>query len=158
MPVKKFEFEAVMKKHESVNAGFIEFPFDVRQEFGGKNRVKVKAYIDGAVYRGSLVKMGGDCHWLGITQEVRKITGKNPGDIVHVVIEEDKEERTVEIPPDLLELMQKEEGLADYFGSLSFTHKKEYVRWIEEAKREETRKNRLFKAIEMLKNKRKTPM
>ncbi|MFZ2287412.1 MAG: DUF1905 domain-containing protein [Bacteroidales bacterium] len=87
MVKKKFEFDALMKKHESLNAGFIDFPYDVRNGFGGKSRVKVKALIDGFPYAGSLVKMGGNCHWLGITKEVRKATGKNPGDTVHVVIE-----------------------------------------------------------------------
>jgi bifunctional DNA-binding transcriptional regulator/antitoxin component of YhaV-PrlF toxin-antitoxin module len=158
MANKKFKFVAVIKKNEKVNSGFIEFPYDVREKFGGKGRVKVKALIDGFLYRGSLVKMGGDCHWLGITQEVRKATGKNPGDKVLVEIEEDTEERIVEIPEDLMHLLQKEKGLLDYFDKLSYTHKKEYVRWITEAKKEETRKNRLIKAVEMIKNYKKTPL
>ncbi|HLO58524.1 MAG TPA: YdeI/OmpD-associated family protein [Bacteroidales bacterium] len=156
MSAVKFEFDTVIKKHESLNAGFIEFPYDVKKEFG-KGRVKVKALIDGVPYKGSLVKMGGECHWLGITQEIRKATGKNPGDKVHVVIEEDLEERTVEIPDDLMALMNKETNVLEYFNKLSYTHKKEYVRWITEARREETRQNRLAKAIELMKNKIKTP-
>ncbi len=155
---KKFEFDAVIKKNPGVDAGYIDFPYDVKKEFGGKGRVKVKASIDGFLYRGSLVKMGGDCHWLGITRELRKSTGKEPGDTVHVIIEEDTEERLVEIPKDLLKLMQKEPGLIEHFNKLSFTHRKEYVRWIDEAKKADTRKRRLFKAIEMLKADIKTPL
>jgi len=156
MPAKKFEFNALIKKHETLNSGFIEFPYDVMKEFG-KGRVKVKALIDGFEYHGSLVKMGGDSHWIGINQEVRKEIGKDPGDEVHVVIEEETEERTVEVPDDLLKLMQKEPEVLAFFNKLSFTHKKEYVRWITEAKREETRKVRLVKAIEMMKKNVKTP-
>jgi len=156
MPAKKFEFDALIKKHETLNSGFIEFPYDVMKEFG-KGRVKVKALIDGFEYHGSLVKMGGDSHWIGINQEVRKEIGKDPGDEVHVVIEEETEERTVEVPDDLLKLMQKEPEVLAFFNKLSFTHKKEYVRWITEAKREETRKVRLVKAIEMMKKDVKTP-
>lgn len=156
MPAKMFEFDALIKKHETLNSGFIDFPYDVRKEFG-KGRVKVKALIDGVEYHGSLVKMGGDCHRIGINHEVRKETGKNPGDKVHVVIEEETEERTVEVPEDLLNLMQKEPAVLSFFNKLSFTHKKEYVKWIKEAKREETRKARLVKAIEMMKKKVKTP-
>jgi hypothetical protein len=152
----KYEFDAIMKKPEKVNSGYIEFPYDVKKEFN-KNRVKVIARLDGFLYRGSLVKMGGDCHWLGITQETRKAIGKNPGDMVHIIIEEDIEERVVDIPEDFRKLMKKEPGLLDYFNSLSFTHRKEYVRWIVEAKKEETSNNRLGKAIEMLKEKKKTP-
>ena len=154
--MKKFEFDAVINKHKNLNAGYIDFPYNVKKEFN-KNRVKVKAIIDGCIYRGSLVKMGGDCHWLGITREVRKAIGKNPGDKVHVIIEEDTEERIVDVPVDFEELLKKEPSVFEYFNSLAFTHKKEYVRWIVEAKREETRNKRLSKAIEMLKARIKTP-
>lgn len=156
MSERKYEFDALIKKHEQLNSGFIEFPYDVQKEFG-KGRVKVKAVIDGFLYQGSLVKMGGDCHWLGINQEVRKAIGKNPGDKVHVIIKEDTEERVVEVPSDLLGLMGQDPELLLFFNKLSFTHKKEYVRWITEAKREETRKSRLVKAIEMMRNKIPTP-
>ena len=155
---KRFEFDAVINKHPELNAGFIEFPFDVKKEFNGKNRVKVKALIDGHSYKGSLVKMGSDCHWLGITQEIRKASGKNPGDKVHVIIEEDTEERIVEIPGDFMDLLKEEPVLLSYFNNLSFTHRKEYVRWITEAKKEDTRKRRLVKAIEMLGKNIKTPL
>ena len=154
--MKKFEFDAVINKHKNLNAGYIDFPYNVNKEFN-KNRVKVKAIIDGCIYRGSLVKMGGDCHWLAITREVRNAIGKNPGDKVHVIIEEDTEERIVDVPVDFEELMKKEPSVFEYFNSLAFTHKKEYVRWIVEAKREETRNKRLSKAIEMLKARIKTP-
>ena len=151
MENKKFEFDTVIRKNPNLNAGFIEFPYDVKKEFG-KSRVKVKALINGIPYRGSLVKMGGECHWMGITQEMRKATGKNPGDTIHVVIEEDKEERTVEIPDDLRDLLEKEPTILEHFNNLAFTHRKEYVRWIVEARRAETRKSRLERAFSMLKN------
>jgi bifunctional DNA-binding transcriptional regulator/antitoxin component of YhaV-PrlF toxin-antitoxin module len=156
MATKRFEFDTVIKKHDTLNAGFIEFPYDVKKEFG-KGRVKVKAMIDGFGYHGSLVKMGGDCHWLGINQEVRKNIGKNPGDKVHVIIEEETEERVVEVPDDMMNLLKKEPDLLAYFNKLSFTHKKEYMRWITEAKKAETRNSRLIKAVEMMRKQVKTP-
>jgi uncharacterized protein YdeI (YjbR/CyaY-like superfamily) len=51
----------------------------------------------------------------------------------------------------------KKEGLLTFFESLSYTHRKEYCRWIREAKKEETRARRLEKAVEMLRDKVKTP-
>ncbi len=157
MAAKIFEFDALIRSNDKVNAGFIEFPYDVVKEFGGKGRVKVKALIDGCPYRGSLAKMGGDCHLLGITQKVRKETGKDPGNTVHVILEEDTEERAVKVPEDFLNLLNEDPGLLEFFNGLSFTHRKEYVRWIVEAKKEETRKRRLFRAIELLREKVKTP-
>lgn len=157
MAAKVFEFDALIMSNDKVNSGYIEFPYDVKKEFGGKGRVKVKALIDGYPYRGSLVKMGAACHWIGITQQVRKETGKNPGDTVHVILEEDTEERIVEVPEDLLCLLKENPEIEEFFIGLSYTHRKEYVRWIVEARKEETRKRRLAKAIEMLGNSIRTP-
>lgn len=49
---------------------FVTIPFDVERAFG-KKRVPVRATIDGVPYRGSLVRMGGECHILGILKSVR---------------------------------------------------------------------------------------
>jgi uncharacterized protein YdeI (YjbR/CyaY-like superfamily) len=73
-----------------------------------------------------------------------------------VVLWKDEETRTLEVPASFEKLM-KQEGLLPFFESLSYTHRKEYCRWITEAKREETRAKRLDKAVEMLKKKIKTP-
>ena len=51
----------------------------------------------------------------------------------------------------------KKEGLLPVFKKLSYTHRKEYCRWITEAKKQETRLKRLDKAIEMLKKGVSTP-
>jgi uncharacterized protein YdeI (YjbR/CyaY-like superfamily) len=66
-------------------------------------------------------------------------------------------ERTVERPPELREAFEQDRELRAFFDSLSFAHRKEYVRWIEEAKREETRRARAAKALEMLRDGVKTP-
>ncbi|MFH0988736.1 MAG: YdeI/OmpD-associated family protein [bacterium] len=59
------------------------------------------------------------------------------------------------VPKDFQSLLEKDKKMKEYFESLAYTHKKEYVRWIEEAKKEETRKRRLKKAIEILRDKMK---
>ena len=64
--------------------------------------------------------------------------------------------RTVEVPPELQKLLKKE-GLLPFFERLSYTHRKEYCRWITEAKKEETRQSRLAKAVTMLRDGVKTP-
>lgn len=148
--MKKYEFDAEMKKHPRLNSGFIEFPYDVEKEFGGKKRVKVKAKFDGFEYRGSLVRMGIDCHWIGINQEIRKKISKDPGDIVHVVIEEDTEPRIVDVPQDLDRLFIENTDASDFFKNLSYSHQREYMTWINEAKRPETRERRIGRTIEML--------
>lgn len=148
--MKKYEFDALVRKIEGMDAAFIDFPYDVQKEFGVRGRVKVKVTFDNYEYRGSLVKMGHNCHLIGMTKEVRKAIWKNPGDTVHVILIKDEEPRVVEIPKDLQKLFQNNDKARNSFEKLSYTHRKEYVQWIESAKKSETRVKRLQKTIGML--------
>jgi uncharacterized protein YdeI (YjbR/CyaY-like superfamily) len=87
---------------------------------------------------------------------VREQIRKGPGDTIEVVVWRDAEVRTVEVPAEFEKLMKKE-GLLPVFEELSYTHRKEYCRWITEAKKQETRSKRLEKAIEKLKQGVSTP-
>ena len=83
---KVYEFDTVILKVPDIDGAYIEFPYDVKEEFG-KGRVKVYATFDGEPYVGSLVRMGTPCHIIGIRKDIREIN-KQPGDIVHVTIRE----------------------------------------------------------------------
>lgn len=84
---KKFEFDAEIKKVPDIDGAYVEIPFDVKATFG-KGRVPVNATFNGVSYQGSLVKMGMPCHIIGIRKEIRQEINKQPGDIIHVTIEE----------------------------------------------------------------------
>lgn len=148
MNTLKQEFKSIIKQHESLNAAYIEPPFDVKEVFGSK-RVKVKATFDGIEYRGSVVNMGG-CYMLGLTQEIRHKIGKGFGDEVFVTLEKDVEERIVEVPEDFAVAMNCDETAVSTYKSLPYTAQKEYVTWITSAKREVTRSERIIKAIALL--------
>ena len=152
--MKKYKFKA---KIESAGSGaYILFPYDTEKEFGTKGRVAIQATFDGVPYTGSLVKYGQPQHMLGILKGIREQIGKQPGDTIQVELWNDEVPRTVEVPAAFASAMKKAGLLAD-FEKLSYTHRKEYCRWITEAKKEETRSARLTKAIEMLKKGIKTP-
>ena len=153
--MKKYKFNATIQAGVGGGAAVI-FPYDVEKEFGTRGIVPVKATFNGEPYAGSLVKCGETSHMLGILKTIRAKIGKDPGDIVNVVIWRDEEARAVDVPAEF-ERRMKTEGLLVSFEKLSYTHRKEYCRWITEAKKEETRLNRLGKAIEMLKMGVKTP-
>jgi hypothetical protein len=155
MTVKKYKFKATIQAGLGGGAGVL-FPFDVEKEFGVKGRVPVKATFDGVAYAGSLMKCGDASHTLGVLKSIRQQIGKGPGDEVDVVVCKDEEERTVEFPAEFAKLME-ENGLLAAFEKLSYTPRREYCRWIDEAKKEETRLNRMRKAVEMLRSGIKTP-
>ncbi len=155
--MKKYSFTATIEA-ASVGGGgaYILFPYDVEKEFGTKGRVPVRATFDGIPYGGSLMKYGQPQHMLGILKALREQLGKQPGDKVKVELWKDEAMRTVDTPADFAALLKKEKLLL-VFEKLSYTHRKEYVRWITEAKKAETRSARLTKSIAMLRKGVKTP-
>lgn len=142
----------MLTKHAKLDATGIEIPFDVEVVFGAK-RVPVKAVINGAEYRGSIARMSGN-YMLGIPKEFRERAGIAAGDNIVITIEKDTAERTVETPSDLAAALEGS-NLEDAWNKLSYTHRKEHVRAIEEAKAADTRTRRINKAIEMAATKRK---
>ncbi len=148
----KHTFRAVIENPGGGGA-FVRVPFDVEQAFG-KKRVPVLATIDGEPYRGTLVRMGYPCHILIVLKEIRQKIGKDFGDEVEVMLEEDTAPRVVEVPEDFQQALDRNLAAKVAFEKMSYTHQKEYVNAILEAKREETRRSRIAKAIEMLKSKK----
>ena len=149
---KKHAFTAIIQNAGDGGA-FVEVPFDVEKAFGSK-KPKVKAMIEGVEYRGTLVRMGTECHLLLVLKSIREQVGKTFGDEIKVTVEADTEERVITVPAELKRAFQSEKEAKAIFEKLSYTHQKEYVTWINEAKKDETRQNRVAKTIEMLKKKK----
>jgi bifunctional DNA-binding transcriptional regulator/antitoxin component of YhaV-PrlF toxin-antitoxin module len=127
---EKHTFRAVIEDAGGGGA-FVRVPFDVEQAFGRK-RVKVQAEIEGEPYRGSLMRMGGPDHVMGILKSIREKVGKDFGDEIEVSVEEDTEERVVVVPADLKQALKASPAAERSFEQLSYSHQKEHVRWIEE--------------------------
>ena len=93
MNQKTYEFEAIVQKVPDIDGAYVEFPYDVKAEFG-KGRVKVHATFDGEIYDGSLVNMGmknvdgSVCYIIGLRKDIRAKIGKQAGDSVKVAITE----------------------------------------------------------------------
>jgi bifunctional DNA-binding transcriptional regulator/antitoxin component of YhaV-PrlF toxin-antitoxin module len=153
--MKKYTFTTKIEPGPGGGA-FVIFPYNVEEEFGTKGRVPVKATFEGIPYAGSLMRCGAQQHMLGILKSLREQLGKQPGDKVKVEVWKDEEVRTVEIPSEFAALMKKH-GVRDFFDALSYTNRKEYVRWVTGAKKGETRAARLTKSIDMLRKGVKTP-
>jgi hypothetical protein len=153
--MKKYKFKATIQPGMGGGAGVV-FPYDVEKEFDTKANVPVKSTLDGVPYTGSLMNCGAAGHTLGVLKGIREQIGKGPRDTIEVVVWKNEAERIVAVPPEFAKLIKKQ-GVLPFFDTLSYTNRKEYCRWITEAKREETRQVRLAKSIEMLRNSVKTP-
>lgn len=153
--VRKYRFQAEIRAGRGGGA-YVEFPYDTEKEFGTKGRVPVNATIGGVPASGALMRMGMPCHILGVPKAIREQLGKGPGENLEIVLWKDEVPREVVVPAAFKTCM-KEAGVLEFFDGLSFTHRKEYCRWIVDAKKEETRTKRLDKAIQLLKKGVRTP-
>jgi|ERR1700733_2655081 len=135
----------VEKSPDSAACGIAFETADVVRWFGRKSRVPVVATINGYSYRSSLSPMGG-CHMLPVNGEVRKGAGVAGGDRVKVTLREDTEERTVDVPADLAQALGAAKMRAA-FDKMAFTHRKEWVRAVLDAKRPETRAKRIADCV-----------
>ncbi|TCC45811.1 DUF1905 domain-containing protein [Kribbella capetownensis] len=127
---------------------WVEVPGEVIAGLGGGGRIPVQATFDGVAYRGSIASMGG-CMALGILKSIRTELGKGAGDPVTVTLQPDAAERTVEVPADLAAALE-DAGLRKAFDALSYSHRREHVNAINDAKKPETRTRRIGKTLEML--------
>jgi hypothetical protein len=116
----------------------------------GAKRFPVVATVNGHTWRTSVARMGGE-FLVGLPREVRAGAGVQAGDEVSVSLELDTKPREVEMPESLVSALEADPAAKAAFDGMAFTHRKEYARWIAEAKREETRQIRIAKALEMLK-------
>ena len=148
------EFEVILKKPEDIDGAYFIVPFNVPEVYGTKAQVKVRGTIDGFPYRGSIANMG-EGHCMVVKKEIREAIGKSGGDTVKVVMEIDTEPRIVIVPEDFQQALENNAKAKEIFDSFSYTHKKEYVEWINSAKKQETRENRIKKAVESIAESRK---
>jgi uncharacterized protein YdeI (YjbR/CyaY-like superfamily) len=88
-----------------------------------------------------------------VPKAFREAAGVSAGERITVEIEKDAEPRTVEVPADLAEALAAAD-LKEVFDRLSYTHRKEYVRAVEGAKRPETRARRVENTLRMLADKK----
>jgi bacteriocin resistance YdeI/OmpD-like protein/uncharacterized protein DUF1905 len=133
----------------------VALPFDAEQAFR-RVRAPVRVTVNEHTFRTTTMRYGG-VDYIGLNRVAREEARAAAGDTLTVVIELDTEPRTVEIPADLERAFADAPGARAAYDGLSFTHRKEYVRWITEAKRPDTRRRRVAQAVAMLLEGARTP-
>lgn len=148
MEQQAFTFVANIQKPSGPGA-FVAVPTEVGAAIG-KKRFKVVASFDGVEYRGSVVTMGGQLI-LGVRKQIMDAIGKTFGDELSVELREDIAERVVELPEWLRAGLCADPLALATYEKLPYSHQREYVEYVLEAKKEETRARRLRKMISALK-------
>jgi Bacteriocin-protection, YdeI or OmpD-Associated/Domain of unknown function (DUF1905) len=137
-------FSVVLERVQKTGTMF-RVPFDVEEAFG-RARPPVKVTIRGHTWRTTPGVYGGVGH-IVVNRAAKSATGVDAGDRVQVAMELDTEPRRVTVPADLRAALAADPVAKAAFGKLSYTHKREYVEWVEEAKRPDTRARRIAATV-----------
>lgn len=141
-------FKTTVVKAEGMNATGLPVPSTVVEKLRAGQRPKVTVTLKGYTYRSTIAVYGGE-FFLPLAAAHRDAAGVKAGQPVQVTVELDTAPREVEVPEDLATALTKA-GVRGAFDALSFTHRKEHVRAIEEARAPETRARRIEKAVAMV--------
>jgi hypothetical protein len=132
------------------NHASLLIPDWVLEELQTNKRAPLKVTINGHTYQSTAVGVDGECRVVFPSAERLAAKAQN-GDIVQVTLELDSGYRTVEMHAELVLALEKT-GLAEVFGELSYSKRKEFARQVAEAKADDTRLRRIEKVIESLKS------
>jgi hypothetical protein len=120
----------------------------------GAKRFPVVVRLNGYVWRTTVTRMRGE-FLLGLNRAVRSAARVEAGDTIEVELALDTEPRDVVVPSALAQALAGDAAANAAFQTLAYTHRKEYARWIEEAKRDDTRQRRVTRALQMLREGKK---
>jgi hypothetical protein len=144
------EFMTTLKKANAEGTWtYISVPARAMKAFAPRQRVPVSVTVGGQTYRSTIAPMGGE-FCIPVRAEVRDAAGVAAGMRVLVRLELDQRPRTVAVPKDLASALRRS-GMRKTFDALSYSHRKEYVEWVAQAKRPQTRATRMAKVIEAVK-------
>jgi hypothetical protein len=131
----------------------LQVPDDVVAALGAGKRPPVVVTVGRHTYRTTVAAMSG-AFWVPLAAEHREAAGVRAGEEVDVRVELDTAPRDTPLPDDLAAAL--DDGARAHFDGLAPSHRKEWVRWVEEAKKPETRAARIAKTAESLRAGKKT--
>jgi uncharacterized protein YdeI (YjbR/CyaY-like superfamily) len=119
-------------------------------------RAPVVVTVNGHTFRTTTMRYG-DVDYIGLNHDVRDQAQLAAGTIASFSVEADTAPREVEVPEALAIALAGDAAAREAFNGLSYTHRREYARWIGEAKRADTQERRVARALTMLRAGVKTP-
>ncbi len=145
-PAPSKTFKATVVREGSMC--FIPLTFDPKDVFG-KVRAPVTVTLNGYTYRSTIAAMGGPpC--IPLRRSNREAAGLEGGETIDVRLTLDTAPRVVEAPTDFVKALKASPPAWDRWQALSYSHQREHVEAIEEARKADTRARRIEGAIRMI--------
>ena len=127
----------------------VPLSYEERQQLGGGVRIPIAGRINGVDFRTTSFRMG-DFTGIAFRKELQEAAGVEPGDEVELVLARDTAERLVDVPAPLAAALDGDPAAKAAYEAMSYTHRREYAEWIDEAKKDDTRERRVARALELL--------
>lgn len=145
--------EGLLRLHATLEprgpAGAIVLTDEQVAALGGTRTPPVRVTVDGVTVQARVGRMGGE-NLLGFSKKLRAELGVEIGQSLDVEITGDTQPRTVELPPALADALTTDPAARASFDALAPSHRKEFARWVGEAKREQTTLSRVEQTLQML--------
>lgn len=156
------KFSTAIKKFgelgEKTGWTYIEIPVEIADKInpGVKKSYRVKGQFDDFKFeKTAMLPMGGGSFIIPINASIRKALGKRKGSSINVSITLD--EREIEIDKTFLTCLADEPKALEFFNTLPGSHRNYFSKWIESAKSETTKENRIARAVTALSRKQGYP-
>ena len=130
-------------------AGAIVLTDEQVASLGAGKTPPVRLTANGATVAARIGRMGGE-NLLGFSKKLRADLGVEIGDVLDVTIALDAGPREAEVPPALATALGNDQAARAAFDALAPSHRKEFARWVDEAKRDETRASRVEQTLQLL--------
>jgi Bacteriocin-protection, YdeI or OmpD-Associated/Domain of unknown function (DUF1905) len=128
----------------------VDVPEEVSRALGGKGHIPVVVTAQGLVTRTTLVPAGNRQHRLFLDGKIRKKLGIDAGDLVGIALRVDKKPHEIAVPDDVATALRKAPGAQSAFKTITPALRREFLRWVLNAKRPATRAKRIDRAIPIL--------
>jgi hypothetical protein len=142
-------FSATIEARARGSGIAIRLPFDPSAEWGDKERHDVNGTLAGRKVRGKLVARDG-AHFLEAGPAWCRDEGLAVGAQVSVALAPEGPQ-VESLGPDFTAALEAEPEARRFWGSLPTFYRKNFVRWVEQAKRPETRARRIADTVSTLK-------
>ena len=128
---------------------YVEVPEDIAEQLkpGNKKSFRVKGFLDMYKFDGvALLPMGEGHFIMALNAGLRKCIRKSEGAMLMVKLEVDNE-YSIQTPEEVLECLTDDPDSLEYFNSLAKSHRDYFIKWINSAKTEPTRANRIVQMV-----------
>jgi hypothetical protein len=137
---------------------FLTLPKEASAKLPSRGMTSVEGSLNGSAFRATLELDGQGGHWLKVDRKLREAAGAEAGDTVSLEIAPVAEEPEPRVPADLRKALATAHSKARaVWSDITPVARRDWVQWIESAKREQTRLKRIQSACDMLAEGKRRP-